>query len=162
MQLPYRVASFLLVSAVGVAAGLYAGDKVGSLKAMSLALGSVIHESSLQGVVLAMGTDDARVEAILEHVSNEERRNAKFGTDDLSMSPEILRADSMFAYARLARITKRQGKDDRSRAFLEKAISLCSSRAWVKSADECTSDKMFEYAARLDRRFEARQAAAGH
>jgi hypothetical protein len=159
MRITYRIGSFAVVSAIGLAGGLYAGDQFGRMRAFSVVTGSLTHESALQTVMLSAGTDDAREETILEHLAFEERRNGKYGSDNIFMRPDMLQTDSMFAFARLARISKRQGKEDRSKAYLEKAIAICVSRPSSKPSEECTKEKMFEYAGRLDRRLEARTLA---
>jgi hypothetical protein len=158
VKISYPLAGLILIGVVGLASGLYAGDMVGRMMGMGLAAGSLGHEIFLQNVVQAMGTDDARIDAILEHLVNEERRFSKYGPDDISTSPTVLRVDTMIAYARLARIAKRQNKDDVSRVYLEKAISACSSWSKSSSVDECTAEKMIEFAVKLDKRWEPWQA----
>jgi hypothetical protein len=155
MRTPYRVATFVFVAVAGLLVGLYAGDEWGQMAAGINAMMELSHEGVLQTVVLTEGTDDAREEAILEHLAFEERRRSKYGNSALFSRADMYPTDSMFAYARLARITKRQGKDDRSKAYLNRAITLCLSRPSSKPRDDCTEDKMFEYAALLSRRTES-------
>ena len=64
MRNTYRVASFAVVSAIGLVGGLYAGDQFGRVKALSVVTGSLIHESALQAVVLSGGKQDRTEGAI--------------------------------------------------------------------------------------------------
>jgi len=156
MRTPYRVASVVFIAVAGLSVGLYAGDEWGRMWESVNEMAELSHEGVLQTVVLTERTEDAREEAILEHLAFEERRRSKYRKSSLFSGADMQRTDSMFAYARLARITKRQGKDDRSKGYLDKAIKFCLSRPPSKSRDDCTEDKMLEYAARLSRQTESR------
>jgi hypothetical protein len=68
MRTPYRVASFVFVAVAGLSVGLYAGDEWGRMWENVSAMAELSHEGVLQTVVLTEGTDDAREEAILEHL----------------------------------------------------------------------------------------------
>jgi hypothetical protein len=121
------------------------------------AMGELNHEAALQRVVLALGTDAAREGAILEHMNFEARRQSKFGSTNFFMRPDIFQTDEMWGYARLARIAKRTGDEERSKAYLDRAISLCRSRHLSGPDAACTPDQMADWAARLSRRSEARE-----
>jgi hypothetical protein len=145
MRLTLRVTTYLAVLVVGFLAGFYATAD-SRRAASSLVRGfHHMHQYALQSIVLAVGTDDARSDALQSGLAY----LAEIKANGTAIEENVYVFDTTYGYARLALIAQRQRDAERSAGYMEKAISMCLSGRSKKS--DCTAGYLSEIADRLDR-----------
>jgi hypothetical protein len=131
---------------MGLGIGFHYGDQAGEGAAFVREMAVTLHPSNLGTVVLGSGTDEAREEALRSFLVFEERQRAR-GAPSATIAYKV---DSMITRARLAAIYQRRADPQQADAQMRQAMSLCLDSGRKTKAEDCTAEKLTDFAIRMD------------
>ncbi|MBN8778801.1 MULTISPECIES: hypothetical protein [unclassified Thiobacillus] len=144
MKTLLRIASYLLVMAVGLGAGFYFGTGINKATAEAFDMAEFEYYAAHVETQLSEGTDATREEAIHTFLALIEKRKAR--PNEL-FTEKILAADSALSYARLAALAQKRGATQEAQQYLKRAESFCPQIGW----QECSAEKITSMVQRLDK-----------
>ena len=144
MKTLLRIASYLLVLAVGLGAGFYLGSRINQASALAFDMAETGYFVAHMETQFSEGTDATREEAIHAFLALNEKRKAR--PNEL-FTEKILAADSALAYARLAALAQKRGATQEAQQYLNRAESFCPQIGW----QDCSAEKITYMVQRLDK-----------
>lgn len=144
MKTVLRIASYLLVLALGLGGGYYFGLRTGQLGAIAFDMAEMGYYFTHNEIQMAEGTDATRKEALLGFLALIEKRR---GHESLWFTEKVYATDSALAYVRLAALAKKRGATQEANQYLNRAASFCPQIGWK----ECSAEKIVSMAQRLDK-----------
>ena len=136
---------YVLVFAVGAAAGGYVGFRAAESRALMNEVSEVAHYSALLDVQQSKGNDAAYEEALRGYLAVLERHK---GSESPLLSGKVIAVDTALTYARLSALALKRGSHDDAKERLSRAVTLCPQLQW----QECSGETITAVAQRLDKR----------
>jgi hypothetical protein len=144
MKTVLRIASYLLIFALGLGGGYYFGFRTGQVSALAFDMAEMEYYFTLNEVQMAEGTDATREEALRGFLAFIEKRR---GHESPWFTEKIYATDSALANARLSALAKKRGANQEADEYLNRAASFCPQIGW----QECSVEKIASVAQRLDK-----------
>jgi len=144
MKTIIRIASYLLVLALGLGGGYYFGYRTGQVSAIAFDMAEMEYYFTHNEVQMAEGTDATREEALRSFLAFIEKRR---GNESPWFTEKIYATDSALANARLFALAKKRGATQEATEYLGRAASFCPQIGWK----ECSAEKIVQLSQRLDK-----------
>jgi hypothetical protein len=144
MKTIFRIATYLLVLALGLGGGYYLGIRTGQVSAVGLDMAEMEYYFKYSEMQMAEGTDATREEVIRDFLALIEKRR---GSGSPWFSEKVYAADSALANARLSALARKRGATQEADEYLNRAASFCPQIGWR----ECSAEKIVQFALRLDK-----------
>lgn len=144
MKTLLRIASYILVLAVGLGVGFYYGTRINEASALAFDMAETGYYATHMQTQFSEGTDASREEILHAFLALNEKRKQR--PNELS-TEKILATDSALAYARLAALAQKRGTTQEAQQYLKRAESFCPQIGW----QECSADKITYMVQRLDK-----------
>jgi hypothetical protein len=143
LRLVLLTASYLLVLAVGIGTGFYVGASVVHRDAFEKGEPSdpEVLAANLEGTMQS-GDDKSRAEALCGYLDFLDRQAAKGRQQFEALSA----SDRALTLARLSLIEATVGESEKSKADLDRSVSLCADMKWK----ECNAATLIEGAMRMN------------
>jgi len=139
-----RIASYLLVLAIGLGTGVYFGSRLTQASAFSFDMAEVGYYAAHMDMQFSEGTDANREKAIHTFLALTEKRKTR---PSEFFTQEMLATDSALAYSRLAALAQKRGAIQEAQQYINRAESFCPQIGW----QECSAEKITYMAHRLDK-----------
>ena len=144
MKTATRIASYVVVLAVGLASGFYYGSRYYVARALAFDGAEIIYYSAFIDTQMIHGTDASLEEAIRDFLKIIETRKDYPST---LLNKKVLATDAALSNARLAALAQRRGATLESQQYLNRAASFCPQLGW----NECSAEKIISVVHKLDK-----------
>ena len=144
MKIVLRIASYLLILALGLGGGSYFGFRTGQMSALAFDMAEMEYYFTHNEVQMSEGTDATREEALRGFLAFIEKRR---GHQSPWFTEKIYATDSALANARLSALARKRGATQEADEYLNRAASFCPQIGW----QECSVEKIVSVAQRLDK-----------
>lgn len=142
MRMALRILSYVAVSAMAFAAGIYLSSEMHRQQDFLEGMGEIEHEGALMEFVLDTADDNAQIVALKRHLAFIDRQDSKrepFGGGTRM-------GDRTLTVLRLSAVAAHQGDSAQSKEYLDQAVQFCQGAKWRT----CDPDELTKVAARID------------